>query len=176
MSLDYIEVGVCPTIPAKCLENIESWLLFRLFKTQARDDRIYFHACWTYNDIGDEQLSPDNDLERALAASRQVCPDLCAAVERQIAKNGEIRLGSVDYETIFQSIIRRHPDALGHISIEERDCNTKSLDYDQTFTLITATAIESIRTKRLYEHDNSMNIQIVHRTGPWRPWSPYISA
>jgi molybdopterin synthase catalytic subunit len=124
------------------------------------------------------QQSPpywNSKLGRALAASRQVCPELCAAVEREIAKNGEISLGSVDYETIFQGIVRRNPDCLGHINIEEGDCNTNRLYYDQTYTLITATAIESIRTKCLYENGEFKNIQIVHRTGPWRPESPYIS-
>lgn len=174
MSVDYIDVDVCPTIPTECMEDIESWLLFRVFGTKKIDDRILFYAYWTWNDIYDRTLSPDNDLERALAASRQVCPDLCAAVEREISTNGKITLGAVDYETIFQSIIRRHPNALRHISIKECDSNSRSMDYDETFTLITATAIESIRTKRLYEDGKFKNIQIVRRSGPWKPESPYI--
>jgi hypothetical protein len=174
MSTDYVEATVRPAIPAKCLTQVEAWLLRRVFKTEENEKYLGFDGCWTLNDLYDETLSLDEELGRALAASRHICPELCAAVERQISKEGVIKFGSVDYESIFQSIIRRHPDFLRHISIEECDCNTGRLDYEQRFTLITADAIESIRTKRIYENGEFEKIQIVHRTGPWRPESPYI--
>jgi hypothetical protein len=81
-------------------------------------------------------------------------------------------LGAVDYERIFQSIIRRHPNLL-HVSIEECDCNTRSIAVDRTFTLITADAIESMRTEGIYENGNYKNTEIVRRSGT-KPKSPYI--
>jgi hypothetical protein len=86
MSIDFVETQVCPTIPAKCLTDIESWLLLRVFQTKIRDGHINFAVCWTYNDLYEEQLFPDKELEKALSTSRQVCPELCAAVERQISR------------------------------------------------------------------------------------------
>jgi hypothetical protein len=82
-------------------------------------------------------------------------------------------LGAVDYEGIFQSIIRRH-HSLRHISIEETLCDTKSIAYEKTFTLITADAIESIRTEGIYENGDYENIQIVRRSGAHKPESPSI--
>src|SRR5262249_55596825 len=166
MSEDYTQSVVYPTIPTECLADVEAWLLTRVFKTEAKGNRLSFYAYWSLSDIFEERLFPDDELEKGLAASRQICPDLCAVVEREINRGNEILLGAIDYETIFQSIIRRHPDFLRHISIEERDCNTRSIDYEETFTLITADAIESIRTKRLYENGDFKNIQIVRRSGP----------
>jgi hypothetical protein len=108
-------------------------------------------------------FSPDEELQNALAASSKACPELCAAIQRKIAQRGAILLGTVDYETIFQSIIRRHP-SLQHISIEECDRMSNSKYCHMTLTLITATEIESISTL-------SGNI---HRSGPLEPESPYI--
>ena len=137
MSSDYIEAFVRPTIPTKCFADLEAWLLTRVFKTEVSGNRLGFHACWTYNDIYENTLF-DDELSKALAASYEICPDLCAAVESEINRRGEIILGAVDYEKIFQSVVRRCPDFLRHISVVERDCNNKSYDYDETFTLITA--------------------------------------
>jgi hypothetical protein len=160
MSIDYIEAFVRPTIPTKCFADLEAWLLTRVFKTEARGNDLGFHACWSLSDICEKTLSKD-ELSKALAASYEICPDLCAAVESEINRRGEIILGAVDYEKIFQSAVRRCPDFLRHISVEERDCNTKYYDYDETFTLITADAIESICTKRRYD-DGNMVVPISH--------------
>jgi hypothetical protein len=43
----------------------------------------------------------------------EICPDLCAAVESEINRRGEIILGAVDYEKIFQSAVRRCPTFCG---------------------------------------------------------------
>lgn len=175
MSVDYVEATVHQRIPAKCLTDIESWLLFRVFRANRKNGYIGFGAFWDLINICDEPIFPDKELEKALSTSRQVCPELCAAVERQISKEGLITFCSIDYETIFQGIIRRNPDFLKHITIEERFGNTKRLDHEQQITLITANAIESIGTKRTYDKDAEVkNVEIVHRTGPWRPESPYI--
>jgi hypothetical protein len=64
---------------------------------------------------------------------------------------------------------------LRHISIEETLCDTKSSAYDEkTFTLITADAIESIRTEGIYQNGDYENIQIDRRSGACKPESPYI--
>jgi hypothetical protein len=165
MSIDYVEATVRPAIPAKCLTQVEAWLLRRVFKTEENGNYLSFDGFWTLNDLYDETLSFDEELRRALVASRQVCPELCAAVERQIGKVGWIKLGAVDYETIFQAVIRRHPDFLEHISIAKCYSDTGLKYFDQSFTLISATSIESIYGR---------GEKIVHRTGPWRPESPYI--
>ena len=104
-------------------------------------DNVSFSGCWGYDEYWYGSFSPDEELRNALAASSKACPELCAAIQREIAKRGAILLGGVDYETIFQSIIRRHP-SLWHISIEECVRNPTSDYYDKTFTLITATEIE----------------------------------
>ena len=173
MSIDYIEAVVCPTIPTKCFADLEAWLLTRVFETEARGNDLGFHACWSLNDIYEKTLS-DNELSKALAASYEICPDLCAAVESEINRRGEIILGAVDYEKIFQSAVRRCPDFLRHISVEERDCNTKYYDYDETFTLITADAIKSICTKRRYDNGTFEKVEIVRRSGSREPGSKGI--
>jgi hypothetical protein len=118
-------------------------------------------------------LSPGYALIEALDSSRELCPGLCAAVEHEIAKSNVIMRAAVDYGVIFQSIIRRH-HSLRHISIEESDCKRKSDAYEKTFTLITADAIESIRTQGIYENGDYKNNQIVRRSGARKPESPYI--
>lgn len=145
MSMDIIEAEVRPAIPAKCLTQVEAWLLRRVFITEEKDNYLGFDGHWSLNDIYQgTPVSPDEELERALAASRQVCPELCAAVEREIAKNGEINPASVDYQAIFQAIIRRHPNRLDHISIARCYRDTRYSYFDEGFTLITATEIGSI--------------------------------
>jgi len=173
MSVEFIEVMVRQTIPVECMAAIDRWLLTRIFKTQVRGDRLCFDAFWTYNDFEDE-LSSDDELITALAASRDICPELCAAVEREIYESGRIMFGAVNYEKIFQSILQRHPKVLHHVSIEERDCNTHWLHNHETFTLITVDAIESIRTVQTYDNERRTygKIQIIRR--PYDPASPYI--
>jgi len=173
MSVDYVEASVCPAIPREYLTDIEAWLLTRVFDTEQSGDRLAFQGCWSLNDIYEGELSPDQALIGALASSRELCPDLCVTVEHEITKSSVIMLGAVDYEVIFQSIIQRH-HRLHHISIEESDCNTKSIAYEKTFTLITSEAIESIRTKAIYEDGDYKNVQIVRRSGARKPQSPYI--
>src|SRR5262245_22711556 len=119
MSIDYIEATVRQTIPADCLAPIERWLLTRIFKTKERGDCLVFHGYWTYNDVLDGYgVSADDKLTGALTASREICPELCDEVERESNKGGKF-LGVINYEKIFQSIVRRHPDVLHHVSIEE---------------------------------------------------------
>jgi hypothetical protein len=152
MSNNYVEASVCPGIPREYLTDVEAWLLTRVFDVEQRGDHLVFGGGWEEFDIYEGILSPDQALIGALASSRELCPGLCAAVEHEIAKSNGIMLGAVDYEGIFQSIIRRHHSLrhIDHIDIEETDCNLKSIVYQKTFTLITADAIESIRTKRIY--------------------------
>jgi hypothetical protein len=173
MSVDYVQIVVRPTIPSAYLADIEAWLLTRAFQTEAKGDRLSFQACWSLNDIFENILSPDQELGKALASSREICRGLCVAVERAILKSDVIMLGAVDYESIFQSIIQRHPD-LQHISIEECDCNTRAINFDQRFTLITADAIESIRTVGVHEKGHYKGVKIVRRSGALKPESPYI--
>ena len=163
MCVKYIELVVRPTIPAKCLTPVEYWLLGQIFETKKIGNYVGFSACWGYDKYWYGSFSPDEELQNALAASSKACPELCAAIQREIAQRGAILLGTVDYETIFQSVILRHP-SLQHISIEECVRNPTSDYYDKTFTLITATEIELISTL-------SGNI---HRSGPLEPESPYI--
>src|SRR6516164_5242772 len=115
MSVDYIEAVVRQTIPVDCLAAIERWLLTRIFETEDRGDSLVFHGYWDYQG---HTVSPDDELTAALTASREICPELCAEVERAINENGEIQ-GGIDHEGIFQSIVRRHSDVLHHVSIEE---------------------------------------------------------
>jgi len=173
MSIDYVVASVCPAIPREYLTDVEAWLLTRVFDIEQRGDHLAFRGSWSLNDIYEGILSPDQALIGALASSRELCPGLCVAVEHEITKSNVIILGAVDYELIFQSIIRRH-HSLRHISIEESDCNTKSFCCAKTFTLITADAIESIRTKEIYENGDYKNVQIVRRSGARKPESPYI--
>jgi hypothetical protein len=160
MSIDYIEASIRQTIPADCLANIEKWLLTRLFSTKETDTRLRFYASWSLNDFYEGELSPDDELINALAASREICPELCAEVEREMNKNGKIIQGAINYERIFQSIVRRHPNFLDHVSIEEFDCNTKRTDHRETLTMITAQSITSVTS------DGSERNQL--------PLSPYI--
>jgi hypothetical protein len=142
MSIDYMQITLRQPIPADCLAGIERWLLTRIFKTEERGDSLVFHGYWDYQG---HTVSPDEELTEALTASREICPELCAEVERVINENGEIQ-GGIDHERIFQSIVRRHPEVLHHVSIEEFDCNTKRGLRRETLTIITAQCIMSINS------------------------------
>ena len=157
MSIDYMKIKVRQTIPADCLAGIERWLLTRIFKTEERGDSLVFHGCWDYQDHG---LSPDNELTEALSASREICPELCAEVEHAINENGEIQ-GEINHEKIFQSIVRRHPDVLHHVSIEEFDLNSRRGLDRETLRIITAQCIMSINS------DGNGQNQLIS-------WLPYI--
>src|SRR5262249_26125548 len=120
MSIDYILATVRQRIPADCLAPIERWLLTRIFKTEESGDSLVFHGGWDYNDVLHAYgVSADDKLTEALTASRELCPELCAEVELKL--NIEEFEGAtwISYERIFQSIVRRHPDILHHVSIEE---------------------------------------------------------
>jgi hypothetical protein len=142
MSVDYIRATVRQTIPAGCLAPIERWLLTRIFKTEERGDSLVFHGCWDYHG---HWVSPDDELTETLTASREICPELCAAVEHAINKSKQID-GWINYERIFQSIVQRHPDLLHYVSIEEFDCNTRRGLDCETLTIITAQCIMSINS------------------------------
>lgn len=160
MSTDYIQATVRQTIPADCLAPIERWLLTRIFKTEERGDSLVFHGCWDYGTISCAYgVSPDDKLREALTASRELCPELCAEVEF-LNKSNEFQ-GAIDYKRIFQSIVRRHPDVLHHVSIEDFDCNTSSGLGCETLTIITAQSIMSISS------DGGIN---------QRPWNPHDSS
>jgi|SRR5271166_6100088 len=152
MSSYYIEAIVHQTIPCECVKPVEAWLLTRLFetetkhvKTKIRHDRFCFSAVWMLDDLDQGAFCFDGKLTKALAASRKVCPELCAEVEREFDSGGNIRLSMINYEKIFQSIVRRHTNRLPHVSILEFQHSTDRLQYlDETFTLITANAIEAL--------------------------------
>jgi hypothetical protein len=146
MSISYIEATVRQKIPADCLAPIERWLLTRIFKTEERGRSLVFQGCWDYQDVGyGYGVSPDDELTEVLTASREICPELCAEVEREFNKSGAI-LCTIDYQKIFQSIVRRHPDVLHYVSIEEFDCNTRRGLRCETLTIITAECIMSINS------------------------------
>ena len=126
MSIDWIEATVRQTIPVACLAPIERWLLTRLFRTEEKHNCLCIHGVWSLNDFYEGELCPDDELTKALAASREICLELCAEVEREMSKNGKIVLGAINYASIFQSILRRHPECRNHISIEELDWNTRA--------------------------------------------------
>jgi hypothetical protein len=162
MSVDYIETTIRQTIPADCLAPIERWLLTRIFKTEERGASLVFHGCWDYSTvIYAYGVSPDDKLREALTASRELCPELCAEVELELNKSEEFQ-GAINYERIFQSIVRRHPDVLHHVSIEDFDCNTKRGLRCETLTIITAQSIMSINS------DGKINQR------PWNPLLRYI--
>src|SRR5262249_8639542 len=149
MSVDYIEATVRQKIPADCLAPIERWLLTRIFKTEERGDSLVFYGCWDYNTAFYAYgVSPDDKLTEALTASREICPELCAQVERTINKSekSEGFQGRINYKRIFQSIVRRHPDVLHHVSIEDFTCNTKRGPRCETLIIITAQSIMSINS------------------------------
>ena len=105
MSSYYIEAIVHQTIPCECVKLVEAWLLTRLFKTKIRHvknkikhDRFCFSAGWMLDDLDQGAFSSDGKLTKALAASRKVCPELCAEVEHEIDSGGNIRLGMIDHK------------------------------------------------------------------------------
>ena len=158
MSTDYIKAIVRQTIPADCLAPIERWLLTRIFETEERGDSLVFYGSWDYSTVFDAYgVSPDDKLTEALTASREICPELCAEVECTINKS-EVQ-AAIDYKRIFQSIVRRHPDVLHHVSIEDFACNTKRGLRCETLTIITAQSILSIHS------DGRIN---------QRPWDPLL--
>jgi hypothetical protein len=178
MSNGYMKTSVYPTIPAGLLAGIEKWLLSRVFKMEVDGDRLGFSAFWSMITFQEEEeLLPDDELSKALAGSREICPDLCSSVEFEINASGVIMRSAVDYDKIFQSIVRRHPYFLRHISILQYHGDDKSFDGDEIFTLITADAIESIKTERTYEDGMFKNVQIVRSSDPHKPVkaaAPYI--
>jgi hypothetical protein len=145
MSVDYIQATVRQTIPADCLAPIERWLLTRIFETEERGDSLVFHGSWDYGTISCAYgVSPDDKLREALTASRELCPELCAELELVLNKSNEFLEGAIHYKRIFQSIVRRHPDVLPHVSIEAFDCTTGCGLSCETLTIITAQSIMSI--------------------------------
>jgi hypothetical protein len=157
MSVDYFETTVRQTFPADCLTPIERWLLTRMLETEETGDSLVFGGGWLLGDpMSGYGVSPDDKLTEALTASREICPELCAEVERTINKSEEFQ-GTIDYQRIFQSIVRRHPRVLHHVSIEDFYCNTKGGVLRETLTIITAQSIMSINS------DGRIN---------QRPWDP----
>jgi hypothetical protein len=157
MSTNYSRATVRQRIPAAWLAPIERWLLSRIFKTEERGDFLVFRACWDEGMLTYE-VSPDAKLREALTASRELCPERCAEVERALNKSNEFQ-GVIHYERIFQSIVRRHPDVLRHVSIEYLELNTnRGLD-GEILTIIIAQSIMSISS------DGRIDQQ---------PWNPHV--
>jgi hypothetical protein len=161
MSTDFVEAYVHPNIPTQCLAKIETWILKRVFITKVKNDYVSFSGCWTLDDIYDNRLYPDDELTRALTDSHEICPDLCAAVEREFKKSGQIILGAVNYKKIFKCIVQRHPSHLSYVSICEDDENTRCGITRMSLTLITADAVETICTS---------SKKIVHRNETDQPF------
>ncbi|MGA7450242.1 MAG: hypothetical protein WBW73_02820, partial [Rhodoplanes sp.] len=55
--------------------DIESWLLFRAFRTDRKNGYIGFSGCWSLNEICERLILPDKELHKALITSRQVNPE-----------------------------------------------------------------------------------------------------
>jgi hypothetical protein len=143
MSTNYSEATVRQRIPAAWLAPIERWLLNRILETEERGDFLIFHGFWEEGIPRTYGVSPDAKLREALTASRELCPERCAEVELALNKSNEFH-GVIHYKRIFQSIVRRHPDVLHHVSIEHFYYNTnRGLD-GETLTIITAQSIMSI--------------------------------
>jgi hypothetical protein len=141
MSIDWIKAIVRQTIPVACLAPIERWLLTRLFTTEEKHNCLCLYGVWSLDDFYQSELCPDEELAEALAASREICLELCAEVEREMDKNGKIVLGAINYGRLFHSILRRHPECRNHISIEEHDCNSRSGVTRETLRMITPQCI-----------------------------------
>jgi hypothetical protein len=88
MSIDFVEAIVRPNVSTQCLASVETWILRRVFTTEVENNYFSFGGNWTLNDLFDERLYPNDELTKALANSREICPDLCAAVEREFSKSG----------------------------------------------------------------------------------------
>jgi hypothetical protein len=158
MSNDYIETTVRQKIPADCLAPIEKWLLTRIFKTEERGGSLVFQGWWDYCDeLNGYGVSLDDGLTEVLTASREICPELCAEVEREMNKNGAIQ-GVIDYQKIFQSLVRRHPDVLHHVSIEEIYTNDRRGPFREALTIITAQRIMSINS------DGNVRAELIPRS------------
>jgi hypothetical protein len=159
MGIDTEELIVRPNIPMQCLASIETSILKRVFDTDAEDNYLSCFGFWLFGVRWCEKLYPDDELTKALADSREICPGLCAAVEQELRKNGQIILGAVNYEKIFQYIVQRHPSHLSYVSIREAIRDKWGIT-DESWTLITADAIESIGTSSENGH---FKRKIVHR-------------
>jgi hypothetical protein len=154
-STGYLRAFVRQTIPADCLTSIERWLLTRLFKkTRETDDGLDFDATWSINELHNGGLFPDDELTEALATSREICPELCAEVEREINERAKIAICDISYLMIFQPIVQRHSDILpqvsieeSHVSIEECEGSTPYVLDREVFTMITAQCITLIDSR-----------------------------
>ena len=175
MSNDYIETIVAPTIPNECIFPIEKLILTHIFSgTKECGNRMYFSSCHELQWCLWEEITPDETIHKALADSREQCPALCLAVEREI-KRGDgkhIRLGAFDCEKIFHDIVKRLLlDYWRFISIEEFWWHSggggPTYCADQSVTLITPDTIQRINTWRGSETLLCKKFSWVEYLRPW---------
>jgi hypothetical protein len=143
-----VQTEVHQTIPNDCMAPIEKWLLTHILDHEPDGDGLYFFV----------EISPHSpifveearQLFEAIEASRGTCPELCAAVEQAIRHDRVgavwVDLDEIEYPAIFQSIVKRHPDRLPYISIEENGTRMGRHWFGGSAILITPDAVE------LYQH------------------------
>jgi hypothetical protein len=148
----YNQTVVHQTIPNDCMAPIEKWLLTHIFDHVPDGDGLYFFAMDPqYETVAEEQLF------EAIETSSGTCPELCAAVEQAIRRHeGEVTvdLDEIGYASIFQSIVKRHPNRLPYISVEaSRGCTRIRPDgFGGSATLITPDTVEWMSTDQwLYD-------------------------
>jgi hypothetical protein len=143
----YNQTVVHQIIPNDCMAPIERWLLTHIFDHEPDGDGLYFFA----EEYPNSSADVEEQLFETIETSRGTCSELCAAVEQAIRRDESevtIDLVEIGYPAIFQSIVKRHPNRLPYISIEESlTCSSMRPEgFGGGATLITPDTVEWINT------------------------------
>jgi hypothetical protein len=149
----YSPTVIQPPIPATAMTPLERLLLENIFSAEPVGDDLYFYA----EEMPAQIIYVDRgDLDAALAASRDRTGPIDAYVMARLAQAPadqeeiEIELGmtdDVDWEHIFQDIVRRAPMLRYVTAITSFECSKMRPDgFGGMATLITADRIISKST------------------------------
>jgi hypothetical protein len=132
LSTEYTHITVEPPLPIRCLTPIEKVLLtLRFDKTEQRGEWIYFRASSDLPPI----FAVNDDIIRAVTESRELCPELCRAIEREatLIVGKRIFAGSFRYTMLLHAIVRRNSERIPFLTMEgahsefDRACNGKTV-------------------------------------------------
>jgi hypothetical protein len=145
----YVPTIVHQTIPRRMMSPVEEFILKQVFEWEDDPDvvgNIYFFA--TEGPNLDIEIDDKEGLQKLIAESRALSPELCNEIERALVVGDGYKDEIVGYEAIFQAIVKRNKEELPYISIDQAFTSTKMDpgDFGGASVLIAPDSIESMDT------------------------------
>ena len=91
----------------------------------------------------------NDDIIKAVTESRQLCPELCRAIEKEtnMALGALVNTRSFDYTMVLNGIVRRNAGRIPFLTVEESHCELDGACNGKTTTVIRPGVIQVLSAR-----------------------------